>query len=163
MEAVSDPDNGCCPDPGNVAERDVRSAPPSGTHVACHRFNVHSDPPEAHIYADGNYWGKTGLDKPVKGYYWCAVAWNEQERKWHFTKNSVFGKASVLKVTFTAKRVNSSDATQVVELRGQDFQVESASPEELTASGLFGKCPPANPAYTSDVMVVLQSGDIISG
>ncbi len=161
MDSMSEPGHGGCPDTATLTEADVRSNPPAGAHIACHRFNVYSDPPGAHIYAANNYWGKTGLDTPVTGYWWCAVTWNEQKREWTWARDSVLATASVLQITFTAKRVNCSDATQVIELHGQDFQVRSGTPEELTASGLLGHCPSEEPAYTSDVMLVLQSGDII--
>lgn len=53
------------------------SANPAPSKLSYGTVRIFSDPPGAHIYADGEYWGETGPDKPV-----IRVMWNTGDRGW---------------------------------------------------------------------------------
>lgn len=61
---------GCAP-----AHRPVAQPAPAKRSYGTVR--IFSDPPGAHIYCDGEYWGETGPDQPV-----VRVMWNSGNRGW---------------------------------------------------------------------------------
>ncbi len=48
-------------------------AKPSPTKLYYGTVNIFTDPPGAHIYSGGEYWGETGVDNPVVRIWWNSI------------------------------------------------------------------------------------------
>ncbi|MEE6138530.1 hypothetical protein SKC41_19655 [Mycobacterium sp. 050128] len=155
---------------GNCVESEARSdladSAPAGTpaetpktvHVACRHLEIYTQPPGADVFVDLRIlgWvhiGKTGVDTPAQWDYQEIVEWDAEKSTWAIPE--FFLSDGNVNITLSAGLPDYGDAVVRLVRAPEDFQYFSDPPDVLAAQGKIGKCPEANPAYTSAVTIVI--------
>lgn len=129
-------------------------------YVACHLFEISSEPPEADIYVKlpllGWYpLGRTGPDAPVRWYCRENIEWDSEHSSWQMKEGFDFCglyEGSV-RVTLGALIPGYGQGTLHVTRPPSAFQHFSGSPETLAAEGKVDKCPEASPENSSSLTI----------